>query len=212
MDSRRNRNLPTIVIVIIGLGYLVLGVHQITRGVSEYDAWEIMAGIGTCLLALVVAPTLGRSRQTRELSPRLERSLLVAGVIVCVLEASAFAAMVLEATPAAVLGLETRVTPVDLVRHPFLYNNQRVQVTGYLSSRDDWCTLEPTDRPAAATPHHAANTLFLAMYSTQCSPPVAPPPRVRVSGTFQAERTRRNWNRPYVLAHARVASMEDTTP
>lgn len=49
------------------------------------------------------------------------------------------------------LGFNANVTPSDLVRHPIIYNNQKIQTSGYVSASNGRCRLEVCDEAAPPT-------------------------------------------------------------
>lgn len=195
MDNISRPKMRILMSVVVSCAAVVVGLADITGGLEQYEIWEIVAGVGFCLLPsyflYTFSATSGRYKKWNRL---IATTALIAASLVILGDAVPLFGV----SPVMWFAGGSHVTPSALVQHPFIYNHQQVEIDGYLATNDrGWCVLE-----VGTAGEFRSSVIVLASKGLKCKPDSAQRVWASVSGKFQVYETSKGFDIPYVLMNA----------
>jgi hypothetical protein len=199
MDNVSRPKMPILMSVVASCGAVAAGLANIASGLDQYEIWDIVAGVGFCLLPSYFLYASSASSSWHKKRIRL---VATAAVIAAALVILGDVARISGINPVKWLVGGSRVAPSTLIQHPFIYNHQQVETDGYLATNDrGWCVLE-----AGAASEPRSSVIALASKGLRCKPASAQREWASVSGIFRAYKTSKGFDIPYVLTDAQGIS------
>jgi hypothetical protein len=195
MDNISRPKMRIFMRVVASCGAVGAGLANITRGLEQYEIWDIVAGAGFCLLPSYF---LYASFATSGWYKKRKRLISTTALIGMALVILGDAVPMFGINPVMWLAGGSHATPSALVQHPFIYNHQQVETNGYLATNDRGeCVLE-----VGGAGESRSSVIVLASRGLKCKPDSAQRVWASVSGRFQVYETSKGFDIPYALMNA----------